>query len=350
MSKYILFTLCLIGILSNCQYPVDSSKLPEPQRFLIIDAQLNQAFGRVNVAWTLTDVTPQGAYITPVPPQATAYIQDSQGNVHEFSTDGTPDYSFQGQPGETYQLFVQVEGQMYESAPETMRVCPAIDSITPNYFRETFRAPVDQLYDGFDVYAHFQDRPGEEGYYQWDWVHYERTFTCNRVTIGTQLYRVPCTPYDCWGIYRNSRVIVQSDKLRDGTAFAHKIVRVPFAQPPAKYYLRVEQRAITPSVYTYLKSQETQTQNTGSIFDVPAQTQFSPNVHNTANPSEKILGVFSVYSSRYQIIYIDMQQQIDGAQVKYNTDPTPLIPDPLAQAPCTESSTRTQTRPEGWVD
>ena len=334
----------------TCQYPVGSSKLPDPQRFLVIDAALTEHYGKVNVAWTLSDVTPQGAYITPTPPDATVYVKDSHGMIHNFSPDGTVDSTFKGTVGETYQLFVQADGEMYESDKETMRACPEIDSVNVHYTRESFRAEEDLYYDGFDIYAIFQDVPGQENYYQWDWVHYQRTTACDRITVNGVQYYLPCTPYDCWGIYPNTRVIVQSDKLQDGNTFAKKVARVPFSRPPLKYYLRVEQRAITPSVYQYLKSQETQTQNVGSIFDIPAQTLFNPNVRNINNDQEKILGVFSVFSSRKKIIYIDMLQQIDGAKVKNRADFTPKYPDPLAQAPCTESSTRTQKRPDGWHD
>ena len=350
MLKYIFYSSIFITAFSACQYPVGSSKLPDPQRFLVIDAALSEHYGKVKVAWTLTDVTPQGAYINPIPPQATAYVKDSHGNIHQFTPDGTIDSTFKGVIGETYQLFVQADGESYESDKETIRVCPELDSVVPNYTREAFRSPEDLYYDGFDVYVHFQDTPGEENYYQWDWVHYERSTACDRVVIDGTSYYIPCTPYDCWGIYPNRQVIVQSDKLRDGSAVAQKVVRVAFSQPPLKYHLQIEQRSITPSVYKYLKSQETQTQNVGSIFDIPAQTQFNPNVHNTASIQEKILGVFSVFSTRKKVIFINMPQEINGAKPKNTSNLTPRIPDPLAQSHCTESSTRTQTRPDEWED
>jgi hypothetical protein len=350
MLRYILFAFTGALILHACQYPVGSTKLPSPEKFLIIDAVLTEQYGKIKVGWTLTGVSTKGAYITPAPPQATAYVKDSQGNTHTFSVNGTIDSTFKGIVGETYQLFVQADGEWYESKKETIRACPEMDSVAPVYRRETFRSPEDRYYDGFDIYAHFQDTPGEENFYQWDWVNYQRTTACDRKVIQGVTYYVPCTPYDCWGIYQNTQIIIQSDKLRDGSAITNKLVRVPFAQPPNKYYLRVEQRAITPSVYQYLKSQETQTQNVGSIFDIPAQTQFNPNIHNVNNPEEKLLGVFSVFSSRRKIIFINMLQQIPGAKVKTSTDLTPRIPDPLAQAPCIESSTRTQKKPEGWED
>ena len=348
-----LAAAALLGAgLHACQYPVDSSTLPDPIRYLVIDAELTETYGKVSVTYTLTDVTPQGGYTFPTPPAAAAYVLDSHGNRTDFATDGAKNTAFAGIAGETYRLYVEADGKQYVSDPETMRACPELDSVTPVYRRESFRAPSELYYDGFDVYAHTNDIGGQENFYQWDWIHYGRAVSCALLydsNAGRDVL-VPCTPYDCWNIVYNTQVTVQSDKLREGQPIAQKIVRVPFARPPAKYYLRVEQRSITPSVYAYLQSIQTQTQNTGSLFDIPAQTRFNPNVHGVTDPAESLLGVFSVFSSRYKIIHIDMQQTIPGAEVKVIPLPAPFINDPLAAAPCVEGPFRTLVRPEGWVE
>lgn len=349
MKKLLLFinVLLVLANLTTCQYPVDSSALPDPKRFLIIDVVLTDSFAKVNVDYTLTEVTPQGGYLITERPDATAYVLDSHGNRTDFVPDDTKNTSFLGVVGETYRLFVQADGENYESQPETMRACPELDSLTPVYSRETFRAPEDLSYDGFDVYAQTMDMPNQENYYQWDWIHYERVFSCD-VIDG---YLIPCTPYDCWSIEYNNRIVTQSDQLRDGQPIAQKVMRVPFATPPHKfYYVRVEQRAITPAVFAYLKSLELQTQNVGSVFDIPAQTRFNPNVYNVNNLKEQILGVFNVYSAHSKVLNINMQQTINGVQAKAVIDLRPFTPVPLLQAPCTAGRYRTQQKPWGWLD
>jgi hypothetical protein len=317
MDKIALYAVAviLLAYINACQYPVDSSTLPNTQRFLVIDAELTEDYGKVIVNYTLTDVTPQGGYVFPDPPDATAYVLDSHGNRTDFTTNGIKNSNFHGVVGETYKLYVETGGEMYESIAETMPACPELDSVTSIYSREDFRDPSDFYYDGFDVYARLTDAAAQVNYYQWDWIHYARIFGCATVIENETEVLVPCTPYDCWNITYNPRVVVQSDNLRDGQPSAQKIVRVPFATPPQKYYLRVEQRSITPTAFAYLQSIETQTQNVGSMFDIQAQTKFNPNIHNVNNPSEKLLGVFNVFSYRYKIIYIDMTQKIEGAEV-----------------------------------
>jgi hypothetical protein len=361
MTKYILkssetiafITLFILFGFSNCQYPVDNSTLPEAKQFVVIDAELTETYGKINVTYSLQDVNPLGGYSFTKLPKTVAYVLNSRGTRYDFpKTDGTQNIAFNGVVGETYRLFVEVDGKKYESKPEKMPASPELDSVVAPYHREVFRSSSDLFYDGFDVYANFKDPAGQENYYQMDWVHYERaTFCDQKITKfdGIEV-KIPCFPTSCWNIIYNTRTIVLSDKLRDGKPIEHRVVRVPYALPPSRYYLSVTQRAITPSTYAYLQSIETQTQNSGTLFDVPAQTRFSTNIYNVSNPSEQILGIFNVFSFRKKIIHIDMSQQIIGATPKVFTDNTPFTADIFANAPCTEGLFRTKIKPEAWVD
>lgn len=361
MPKYILKTSEKISFIaffilfgfSHCQYPVDNLTLPEAKQFVVIDAELTETYGKINVTYSLQNITSLGGYTFPKLPKTVAYVLNSRGNRFDFvKTDGTPNTAFNGTVGETYRLFVEVDGKKYESKPEKMPVCPELDSVAAPYRREVFRSPSDLLYDGFDVYAHFKDPAGQENYYQMDWVHYERALSCDKKITrfdGVEVL-IPCFPTNCWNIIYNTRTIVLSDKLRDGQPLEHRVVRVPYAIPPSRYYLSVTERAITPSTFAYLQSIETQTQNSGTLFDVPAQTRFSTNIYNVSDPSEQILGVFNVFSFRKKIIYIDMSQPISGATVKVFSENTPYTADIFLNAPCTEGLYRTKIKPEGWVD
>lgn len=342
--------LLSVVFFNTCQYPVDPTALPDPKKYLVVEAELTENYGKVKVFYSITDLTEQGSYHIPSPPQATAYVLDGHGNRTDFSPDGKTDTVFRGVIGETYTLYVEADGKAYVSNPETMRACPAIDTLTPDYSRESARDPNDLNYDGFDVFAQLNDIPGQENYYQWDWIHYERRFSCETAEEAGRTVLIPCDPADCWGIRYNTRVVVQSDKLRDGNTIAQKVVRVPFATPPNKYYLRVEQRSITPDVFAYLQSVQTQTQHTGTLFDIPAETQFNPNVHNVNDPKEQLLGIFNVFAYRRKIIYIDMLQKIPGATAKNTSDGFPFTSSPFRKAPCVEGLYRTRIRPEGWED
>ncbi|MEP7267646.1 MAG: DUF4249 family protein [Saprospiraceae bacterium] len=348
--------LILIGVLFfgwQCQYPVDISSLPPTQKFIGIDIKVTEDYASANVFYSLESVTINGAYILPKPPIATATIIDSKGNKFELSnTKGIEDTLFKGKIGESYQVQLVADGKTYLSDKETMQASPAFDSLIVNYSRENFR-PADNLYyDGFDIYALAHDIPGVENYYQWAWVHYSRAIYCDKVYSRAEGRDVllQCYPPDCWNIEYNQNVIIQSDRLKDGNELAQNIVRVPYATPPKIYYIRIEQRAITPNVYAYFKSLEASTENRGTLFDIPAQTLFSPNIANVNDPDEKILGVFNVFSYRKRLVTIDMNQPINGAIPKAIMLPAPFSGDPFASAPCTEGTYRTQRKPPGWIN
>ena len=346
---YFLVVLHLI----SCQFPVEQSELPETRKFMVIDAQITENYLQLNVVYSLQEVTSRGEYNLPNPPATSAYLADSKGVRYPIvNTRGVADSSFRGKVGETYQLFVLADGKSYESTRETMRACPDIDTIIVQYSREQFRARSDVLYDGFDIYAQTQDVAGQENYYQWEWTHYRKALYCSKLfsQVEKMDLLVPCNPPECWNIVTNTRAQVESDKLRDGKIIVHPILRAPFAIPPNKYYLRIEQRAITPTVFAHFNSIKEKAENLGTLFDVPAQTSFNPNVFNVNDRGEKIIGAFNVFSSRYRIIHIDMLQKIPGADVKYIYETEPFVADPFVTSPCIEAINRTKIKPEGWID
>ncbi len=348
--KHIIVLLLLFHL--GCQFPIEHSDLPETQKFLVIDAQITENYLRLNVAYSLLNVTSRGEYTLPNPPQSTAYLIDGNGMKHTISnTRGGIDTLFKGKVGATYQLFVEADGNSYVSDKETMRACPEMDSVIVQYSRESFRARIDEFYDGFDVYVQTQDVKGIENYYQWEWSHYFKATHCGKIFSQAEDrdLLIPCVPTTCWSILTGNRVLIESDKLKDGNLLVKQVVRVPFVLPPNKYYLRVEQRAITPSVFHHLNAIRDKSENLGTPFEVPAQTSFNHNVINVNDPGEKILGSFNVFSSRYKILYIDMLQKIPGAQVKSITEAEYFVTNFLT-SPCTEQANRTAIKPEGWMD
>ncbi len=333
-----------------CQYKVNDADLPSPEEYVVINAELTPHFGRVEVSLTASFVTPQGGYLFPPRPFIIGHVEDSQGNRHDFNQNGVVDSTFKGKVGETYQLYLLVNGREYLSNKETMQPCPVIDSVSAVFRTDINRSPEDRYYYGYDFYVHCTDAPAQANFYQWDWTHYERSAQCATVIINQKEYYLPCTPYDCWGIYRNTQIIAQADQLRDGLPIAKQIHRAPFGTPPARYYMMVEQRSVTPVAFEYLRTLEVQSQGSGSVFDVPAQTRFCPNIININSPGEKILGLFHVYDVQSKVHIVDMTKNVNGLGPRVIGSTLPRHPDPLAQAPCNESATRTQKRPIGWQD
>ena len=349
MKKYIIYIFILV---LSCQYPVNQSVLPPGIQYMVIEADLSEQSFTLNLQYSIIDLGANGAYGIPRRPRnVSAYIQNSNGQRTQIKRiDGVPDTTIKGIVGETYSLRITADGKDYQSIPETMRPCPEITAITTTFDTEVTRSPNDLYYHGFDVILETNDLVGVENFYQWDWIHYEKALSCGKRDVGTGEVQYPCAPRDCWDIVYNTSIISQSDALLDGKPITKRIARVPFINPPLKYYLKVEQRSITPNMYGYLKSLENQSQVIGTLFDLPPSTKFSPNIKSLSDPSEKIIGAFNVFSNRTRVIYVDLTQKIPGINPIGLSDPAPFVADPFATLPCVEGQYRTKIKPIGWID
>lgn len=352
MKAILKFTLIVIILSGSCQYPVDQSVLPEGKKYLVVDADLSETYFRFNLQYSLTDLGFNGAYGVPRRPGTViAYLQDSKGvrqNIKRF--DGIRDTTIRGKVGESYRLHMTIDSKLYVTELETMRPCPEIQNVLVKYNVESDRDKDDLFYHGFDVLVETNDIAGTENFYQWDWTHYQKSISCGKREINGTEVQYNCAPRDCWDIEFNTLIISQSDALRDGKIISKRVARVPYINPPLKYYLQIEQRSITPRVFEFVKSLENQSQTIGTLFDLPPQTKFSPNIKSESDPSEKIIGTFNVFANRTKVIYIDLGQSIPNVKPRVISDPTPFHPDPLVTLPCVEGQYRTRIKPEGWVE
>jgi hypothetical protein len=263
-------------------------------------------------------------------------------------------------------------GQTYESTAETMRAVPEIENAITRF--ETFEQydRVDVRRAGFSVYLDFKDTPAEGDFYLWNWKHFEKIGLCATCTDGGKFdfKKLDCVqpkiPTDvilnymcdgnCWDITTNNDLNVFSDVLTNGQrVVGRRVARIPFDNF-TPYYFRLEQRSITKNAFAFYQSLISQVQSSGSLFDVPAETRFSLNIKSLTTPSERVLGIFNVFSVRKKIFIIDRSKNIPVGELPI----IPIIPGETFacppgsvgcqdKVPCIESPTRTKITPEGWV-
>ena len=348
--KYLCYIACF-AFVASCQFPIDTYEQANKERFLLINAELSDTYGTITVENSIDEITLSNVYTTPPAVNAEIYVEDSKGKRTYFQNK-MENVNFKGAAGETYKLFVTADGKKYESKAEKMPACPEMDSVAATFRQDLDYVATNGLRNAFDVNVYTKDAANEVNYYQWDWLHNVRVIYCGTAFLprSTRLGNLPCAT-DCWGIEASPRINVLSDALVNGQKMRVAVSRVPFQTPPNRYHLRVEQRAITKTAYDYFKSLDMQTQSNGTLFDVPAQTLFSPNIKGVTDPKERVLGIFNVFSSRYKIMYIDMTQEIPGVIRKVVPDEFPPYPYPYPSTPpCVEGIYRTKTKPEMWLD
>lgn len=376
--KNILFYLFLLGVVTwACVNPIKDFVQIDATSFTTIEADISDdpELSKVRLTSSSNRLTSQLAY--PIS-KAVVIVTDQSGTKTSF-TEGIPVGSyyppkgFLGKVGSTYTLNVKMlTGQTYESTAETMKAVPEIENVITRF--ETFEqySKVDVRRAGFTVYLDFKDMPTEGDFYLWNWKHFEKIGFCATCTDGGKFdfKKLDCVqpkfPNDailnymcdgnCWDISTNNDLNVFSDVLTNGQrVVGRQVARIPFDNW-TPYYFRLEQRSITKNAFAFYQSLISQVQSSGSLFDVPAETRFSLNIKSVTKPTERVLGIFNVFSVRKKIFIIDRRKDIPFGELPI----IPVIPgDTYAcppgsvgcqdKAPCVESPTRTKITPEGWV-
>ncbi|MFM1933673.1 MAG: hypothetical protein RL360_553 [Bacteroidota bacterium] len=376
--KNILFYLFLLGVVTwACVNPIKDFVQIDATSFTTIEADISDdpELSKVRLTSSSNRLTSQLAF--PIS-KALVTVTDQTGTKTNF-TEGIPvgtyypPKGFVGKVGSTYTLNVKMlTGQTYESTAETMKAVPEIENAITRF--ETFEQydKVDVRRAGFTVYLDFKDMPTEGDFYLWNWKHYEKIGLCATCTDGGKydFKKLDCVqpkfPTDailnyqcdgnCWDITTNNDLNVFSDVLTNGQrVVGRQVARIPFDNW-TPYYFRLEQRSITKNAFAFYQSLISQVQSSGSLFDVPAETRFSLNIKSLTKPSERVLGIFNVFSVRKKIFIIDRRKDIPAGELPIIS----IIPGETYacppgsvgcqdKVPCFESPTRTKITPEGWV-
>ena len=109
---------------------------------------------------------------------------------------------------------------------------------------------------------------------------------------------------------------------------------------------------MTKTTFDWLNRNKDLVEANGTLFDVPAQSNFSGNVISLSNKEEKILGIFNVYSLSEKVKNFNLAISIPNARLKIQDEPgiPACLPDyQFCQTTCIKSETRSQTPPRGWV-
>ena len=376
--KNISFYVLLIGIVTwACVNPIKDFVQIDATSFTTIEADISDDAQLSKVRLTSSSNRLVSQLSLPIS-KAVVYVTDQSGTKTNF-TEGIPlgtyypSAGFKGVVGSTYKLYVKMlTGQTYESTAETMKGVPEIENAITRFEIFDQYSKVDVRRAGFTVYLDFKDMPSEGDFYLWNWKNYRNASFCATCTDGgkfdfkKQDCVQPKFPTDailnymcdgnCWDISTNNDLNVFSDVLTNGQrVVGRQVARIPFDNW-TPYYFRLEQRSITKNAFAFYQSLISQVQSSGSLFDVPAETRFSLNIKSLTTPSERVLGIFNVFSVRKKIFYIDRRKNIPvGEEPIISVIPGETYTCPpgsvgcLEKAPCVESPIRTKITPEGWV-
>lgn len=281
---------------------------------------------------------------------ATVTISDNLGNqeiLKEQSPGGTyitAANGIQGVAGRSYKLTIKTKaGKQYESDAEVLQAAPPILKLYYEYTVETGGLNFAKN-QGWNVYLDTKDPEVLGNYYKWDWQHYDFTAVCSQRELKDgSLTGLGCCS-NCWNITRCFNCIsLSSDVNINGQAISRQLImRVPY-KSTSKYYLEVQQQAISKGAYQFWKSVKGLVNNTGGLFDA-APSSVQGNLHAVNDPSALVYGYFGATGISEQYINVDRS----NGQGVPDTDPIPIVPQPSACVVCENSLYRTPNKPRWW--
>lgn len=346
----------------------------------IVDAKLSDDMG--NNYLSLSEAVPgvSGTSFSYLPVEGTdvkLVINDSQTVPLTELKKGYYVYpeGFQGKVGDSYQLFFTSRGQNFASTKEIMLPGTEIANITHQFDPKGIKDLEGKITPSQKIYLDTQDPPGDDNFYYWDWILYERQAYC-RTCVNTLYYRDESTgnegecrtgrawirdTYDyrcekpCWEIIRNDRINIMKDNFSNGQLIkAREIANLPIYQLVGAL-VDIRQMNISERTYRYLDRVQSQGQESGGLADTPPIT-LAGNISSLDDREQPVAGYFIVGSVSHKTYWLDRRDipgdtpfiglLSDGRRANVEPMSQDLTRPPMA--PCLETNTRTAIEPEGW--
>lgn len=265
--------------------------------------------------------------------------------------------------GQSYKLRFQANGSQYESSNEVLPDSVTIQNV---YAEANVKGSSSKAHE---IFVDVQDVAQKKNYYRWAFTQWERQQYCmfcyvppprNPEQCLEDIYATPevrisrnmfCNG-ECYDILRFSPNNAISDVFFDGKTLLKKSIGFI----PINFYegclVEVSQSSITPTYNAFLDILKSQAENTGGLADTPAALLVG-NVKNTTNPSQKIVGYFSVTNTTKKRIWVDRKAALSAGFKPLSSLNPPLdppTPTPLSWYPvaCKPSKIRTNVKPLGW--
>ena len=269
--------------------------------------------------------------------------EQSSGGVYQTSATG-----IRGIAGRSYKLTIQTKsGKRYESDRE---ILSAVSPIQKLYYESDYTPASGVTADqqSWRVYLDTQDPDTLGNYYKWNWTHYEFTGVCKKTFVPSQFIYTGincCT--DCLDITRCYNCItINSDANINGKAISGQFIAdVPFTSL-SRYYIEVEQQAISKGAYDFWKSVRQLTSNTGGLFDA-APSAVRGNLRCVSDTKEPVYGYFGAAGLSATYLYVDRSNGRGYPKVDFPTV-VPYPTDPICLT-CENNLYRTPNKPRWWA-
>jgi Domain of unknown function (DUF4249) len=260
----------------------------------------------------------------------------------------------------TYQLRFAIGEKKYESSIEILPDTVAIAKLYTEFTKSSYQT--------YRIFVDVNDAKNVKNYYNWTTNVWEKQEFCKQCyTAGKtrtctleDIYPLPTAQINvsvncngnCWDIVRNKTLNSIADVFFDGNILLKKEVGVVPFNFSRGCLVEVQQMSLTPSYYQYLELLKNQTSGAGGLVDTPPAILVG-NVKNVNDPTEKVIGFFSVANTVKRRFWLD-RKEAKSASLQPLSEINPSVPPPvgsnIALEPCQPSDKRTNKKPVGWVE
>jgi hypothetical protein len=298
ITKIILLLTVIYAASCVSQFTPDIST---QEKYLTVHGLITDEFRRYEIKLTLSkpldetsaEVPARGAAVT---------VSDNDGNIYLFTETSPGIYRsdstlFKGIPCMTYKLMIQHDGKQYESSPCLLTAAPPIDTVTHEiYDREINASGETEKVVRVALSSH--DPASETHYFRWTFEEtWELHLPFNQLTYFTSV---------CWNSEKSHSILIaNTEALSEDrvTDFTLTVFNNSTDRGQYKYSMLVHQHSINRQEYEFWDKVKKISENTGGLYDViPASVQ--GNVQCTSDPSELVLGYFSVSGVSSRRIFI----------------------------------------------
>lgn len=268
----------------------------------------------------------------------------------------------QGKVGRSYHIKITTaDGKIYESLPEKMAPVGEVAAVNFEFEKNTMISNgIEVPSNRFNIYTDGKVVPGNENYVRWRLVGtYEVETFPQLIRSANPAGALIPNPPACSGYaYRNSQLVitgpctccycwitdyglpaVSDDQLVSGGLFKNvRVGSVPITRRTFydKYYVEVQQMALTKEAFTFWKLVRAQKDGANSLFQPPL-AKLKSNVSNLVNSEEQVQGYFAAASIKKRGIFITR------ADIPYGVSQI----DTLATS-CLFGSSSTNIKPSFW--
>jgi hypothetical protein len=297
-SIYICVLIALI--ISGCREPFNPG-IDKYENILVIDGLITDQEGphmvRLSRSYSFDENYPdpeENAVVT---------ILDEDQNSFLFTEDSPGKYlsspGLKGLLGKSYKLVVVTADDTYESDWVRLNRVPEIDSVTYTFEERPVTAPDQSLY-GIQVRVNTHDEANDTRYYRWEWTETWEIIT----PIKSSLYP---DEERCWKTTQSSLISIgTSEHLTNDVVEEQPLYFISAGTNKLRirYSSLISQYSMSREAYSYWKSLQDITQNTGTLFD-PTPAAVTGNMYCTDDPEKPVLGIFQASAVTQMRIFID---------------------------------------------